>query len=832
MLPSRPLRAIELPIQEIAPAIKKHFSTENTLVLAAPPGAGKSTLLPLLLLEEPWLAGKKIIMLEPRRLAASSIAHHMASLLGEKAGETVGYRIRFETQVSQKTRIEVVTEGILTRILHEDNALEGVGLVIFDEFHERRVHTELSLLLCRQTQEVLRPDLRLLVMSATMDSEQLASLLGASTLTSEGRVFPVETIYAPTDANRYDIAGDCARTILQAAKAHDGDILAFLPGEAEIRKCETLLEHSTMFVVHPLYGRLSHREQREAIRPHPAGRRKVVLATAIAETSLTIEGIKIVVDSGYTRAQVFDPASGLSRLKTIRVSVDMADQRAGRAGRLTAGTCYRMWTSATQHRLAPYRKPEILEADLAPTVLDLAQWGVNDITTLPWLTPPPAGRVAQALETLESIGALSNHKITEHGKLLNRLPCHPRIAHMLVSSQRIPTWASLATDIAALLDERDPLDQVGSADIDLRIDALRKHRGQRPAGRRFDNIERIARSYRKLIGAPEDNDHTLGKLSGRLLAYAYPGQIAQLQPGRNGLFKLANGRMAQLESSDPLASEPWVTVALLDARGEAGRIFLGAAMDVTDLADFSVKETAIAWDSQRQEIRAETVRRVGSLRLEQRALANPNPEQLLQAWYQGIREDGSRLLNFDDQAAQLQNRILSVRTWHPDAAWPDVSTATLLGHPEAWLAPYLGTVKKAEQLKQLNIKDIIYHALPYEQQQALENLAPSHLAVPSGSRIRVQYAADGAPPVLAVRLQEVFGLRQTPRVNGGQTALVIHLLSPGYKPVQVTTDLESFWNSTYFEVRKELRRRYPKHAWPDDPLQAPATRGVPRRRPE
>lgn len=826
------LSTSELPIQEIAPAIRKHFLTENTLILSAPPGAGKSTLLPLLLLNEPWLAGKKIIMLEPRRLAASSIAHHMASLLGEKTGETVGYRIRFETQVSQKTRIEVVTEGILTRILHADNALEDVGLVIFDEFHERRVHTELSLLLCRETQEVLRPDLRLLVMSATMDGARLAGLLHTSALESKGRVFPVDLIYAQADANPYDLAGDCARTILQAARAQDGDILGFLPGEAEIRKCAALLEHSTMFVVHPLYGRLSHREQREAISPDPAGRRKVVLATAIAETSLTIGGIKIVVDTGYTRTHVFDPASGLSRLKTVRVSVDMADQRAGRAGRLSAGTCYRMWTSATQHQLAPYRTPEIIEADLAPTILDLAQWGVDDIAALPWLTPPPAGRIAQAVETLESIGAMREHKITEHGKLINRLPCHPRIAHMLVSSQSMPTWASLATDIAALLDERDPLDQVGSADIDLRIDALRKHRSQRPAGKRFDNIERIARSYRKLIGAKEDNHHTVGKLSGRLLAYAYPAQIAQLQPGRNGLFKLSNGRTAQLEPSDPLASEPWITAALLDARGGAGRIFLGAAMDEADLADFAIKESVINWDSQRREIHAATVTRVGCLRLEQRALANPDPEKMLQAWYQGLREDGRRLLNFDVQAVQLQNRILSIRTWHPDTGWPDVSTPALLEHPEAWFAPYLGTVKKTDQLKQLNINEIIYHALSYEQQQVLENLAPSHLAVPSGSRIRIQYAADGTPPVLAVRLQELFGLRQTPRVDGGKTALVIHLLSPGYKPVQVTTDLESFWGSTYFEVRKELKRRYPKHSWPDDPLEAPALRGVPRRRPE
>lgn len=833
MASSRALSAIELPIQAVVPEIKQRLSAANTLVLAAPPGAGKSTLLPLLLLDEPWLAGKKIIMLEPRRLAASSIAHHMASLLGENTGETVGYRIRFETQVSQKTRIEVVTEGILTRILHDDNALDGIGLVIFDEFHERRIHTEVSLLLCRETQEVLRPDLRLLVMSATMDSQQLAAMLGATALESQGRVFPIDLIYAQTDANPYDIGADCARAILQAARAAEGDILAFLPGEAEIRKCEAaLLAHTSLFSIHPLYGRLSHREQREAITPHPSGRRKVVLATAIAETSLTIEGIRIVVDSGYTRTQAFDPASGLSRLKTVRVSLDMADQRAGRAGRLSPGTCYRMWTLATQHQLAPYRKPEILDADLAPTMLDLAQWGIGDVSALPWLTPPPAGRVSQAVETLESIGALHQNKITAHGKRLNSLPCHPRIAHMLASSQHQPRWASLATDMAALLDERDPLDQAGTVDIDLRIEALRKHRGQRPQGKRFDNMERIARSYRKLIGAKEDNGSPPNKLSGRLLAYAYPGQIAQLQAGGNGLYKLANGRMAQIDPSDALAYEPWLTVALLDARSGTGRIFLAAVLDGSDLAHFTAQETAIAWDSQRKEIQAATVTRVGSIRVDQRPLINPDPEKMLQAWLQGIREDGQRLLAFDKHATQLQYRILSLRAWQPDAAWPDVSTTALLADPERWLAPYLTNIKKTEQLKQLPIRDILYHALPYEQQHAVEELAPSHFTVPSGSRVRIQYFADAAAPILSVRLQELFGLRQTPRVNGGKTPLVIHLLSPGYKPVQVTTDLESFWHSTYFEVRKELKRRYPKHAWPDDPLVAQAVRGVPRRRAE
>lgn len=832
MATNRNLNAIELPIREVVPAIKQCLLTGQTVVLSAPPGAGKSTLLPLLLLDEPWLDSKKIIMLEPRRLAASSIAHHMASLLGEKPGETVGYRIRFETQVSSRTRIEVVTEGILTRILQDDNALEGIGLVIFDEFHERRIHTEVSLLLCRETQEILRPDLRLLVMSATMDSPQLAKLLGAQVIESTGRTFPVDIIYTE-DTDPYHIGAACARTIVEAARAYQGDILAFLPGEAEIRRCETALQaYRSLFEIHPLYGRLSHREQREAIQPHPAGKRKVVLATAIAETSLTIQGIRIVVDSGYARTQTFDPSSGLSRLKTVRVTQDMADQRAGRAGRLSEGVCYRMWTSATQHQLPHFRKPEILDADLAPTVLDLAQWGISNALNLPWLTPPPTGHVAQAIDTLVSIGALLDRKITAHGKRLNQLPCHPRIAHMLIkcaSSEHQQSMASLATDIAALLDERDPIENPNTADIDIRIAALRRHREQGSPNKRFDNIERIARSYRNLISAKQDNELPEAHLSGLALAYAYPGQIAQLQPGDNGLFKLANGRLAKLEPSDELAHEPWISIAQLDARTGTGRIFLAAAVDIADLAGFTNTETSIAWDSKEQNVLAATITRVGHIKLAQHQLSNPDPEQLLAAWHQGIRQDGERLLTFDERTAQLQNRILSIRAWRPDEDWPDVSTAALLANPEDWLSPYLSNITKVEQLKQLHIADILYHLLSYEQQQALEKLAPAHLQVPSGSNIRIQYDIRTNKPTLSVRLQELFGLQHTPRVNDGNVPVVIQLLSPGFKPVQVTTDLANFWQSTYFEIRKELKRRYPKHAWPDDPLAAQPIRGVPRR---
>lgn len=771
-------------------------------------------------------------MLEPRRLAASSIAHHMASLLGEKTGETVGFRIRFETQVSALTRIEVVTEGILTRMLHEDNALEGVGLIIFDEFHERRIHTEVSLLLCCETQEVLRPELRLLVMSATMDSQQLSKLLVAPVVESQGRTFPVKIIHTE-NTEPYDIAASCARTIVQAAHAHEGDILAFLPGEGEIRQCEIALQaYRGLFDIHPLYGRLTHKEQRAAIVPHPEGNRKVVLATAIAETSLTIAGIRIVVDTGYARTHTYEAASGLSRLKTVRVSQDMADQRAGRAGRLSPGVCYRMWTAATHLQLAPFRKPEVLDADLTPTVLDFAQWGISDIRSLQWLTPPPAGPLAQATEALEALGALVNGKITPHGKRLNRLPCHPRIAHMLLKSQsdgNSPTLANLATDIAALLDERDPLQNPHSVDIDLRIEALRRHRKQNHLERGWDNIERVARSYRKLIGARTDNHAPQSYLSGMLLAYAYPGQIAQLQPGGNGLFKLANGRTAKIDISDPLAHEAWISIAQMDARSGAGKIFLAAAVDISDLKEFIHNDTVIAWNTQHQEMTAAAITRLGNIRITERSLTKPNADKLLVAWHDALRQDGERLLHFDDETKQLQNRMACLTAWHPTESWPDLSTPTLLANPERWITPYLSGITKADQLRQLHLGDIIYHSLLHEQQQKLDTLAPSHFEVPSGSRIRVQYDGRTGLATLSVRLQELFGLQQTPKINNGRTPLIISLLSPGFKPVQTTSDLESFWNTTYFEVRKELKRRYPKHAWPDNPLIASPIKGVPRR---
>ncbi|SEL12401.1 ATP-dependent helicase HrpB [Parapedobacter koreensis] len=815
----------DLPIIEAIPQVRQYLTESNTLILSTPPGAGKSTIVPLALLDEPWLHGRKIIMLEPRRLAASSIAHRMASLLGEKAGETVGYRVRFENQTSARTRIEVVTEGILTRMLHQDNALEDVGIVIFDEFHERRLHTDLSMVLCRESQQVLRPDLRLLVMSATLDTRQLAALLGAPTVESQGRMYPVEVIYTDEPDPR-QLPEACARIIIRACREKQGDILAFLPGEAEIRACEQLLRANPAgAAIHPLYGQLSLAEQHAAIQPNRNGQRKIVLATSIAETSLTITGIAVVIDCGYTRTLVFDPPSGLSRLKTSRISRDAADQRTGRAGRLGPGTCYRMWSAATEQRMAAYRTPEVLEADLTSLLLDAAQWGIQDIKQLNWLTNPPSTTAAQARDLLHGLGALEEGKITPLGKAIHALPCHPRIAQMLLEGKRLG-MASLATDIAALLEERDPLGREAGTDINLRIEALRKHRVFGNQGKRFDNIEKIARSYRKLLHTQAENEAIDPYHAGLLLAHAYPERIAKARGNANGTYQLANGKRAVVPPEDDLAHEPWLVIALLDARDGLGKAFLTSVVNPNDLSPFVQETQRIIWDTQKGGIVATQDRRIGNIVLSSSPLPSLDEDVAIEVICEAIRREGAQLLPFNGAIAQWQNRVLSLRQWRTKEGWPDVTTATLLQHPEQWLIPYLRGIRKAEELKKLDLHNMLHHSLDYNQQRALDHLAPATLDVPSGSTIKLHYSPQGESPVLAVRLQEVFGLIDTPRVNDGQMPIVLHLLSPGFKPVQVTADLRSFWQTAYFEIRKELKRRYPKHAWPEDPLKAQAIRGI------
>lgn len=820
--------AFDLPITDIIQDVKRELDTSTTLIVHAPPGAGKSTLLPLTLLHELWLNDKKVIMLEPRRLAAKSIAMRMSEMLGETVGETVGYRIRFETKISEKTKIEVVTEGILTRMLHSDNALEGVGLVIFDEFHERSIHADTALALSREAQQVLRPDLRLLIMSATLNTEQLKKALAASIVSSEGRQYPVDLVYVG-DQDFFMIPEMTANTIVRATKEHDGDLLVFLPGQGEITKCEGILKSRLKgFSIHPLYGQLSYAKQRAAILPSRDGRRKVVLATNIAETSLTIEGIKIVVDTGFGRTLKWDPKSGLSRLETVQISRDSADQRAGRAGRLSPGVCYRMWSKATDVQLQAHRTPEIAEVDLAPLALDLAQWGIIDPMKLTWLTPPPKGTWLAAQQTLHDLDALTDGKITEHGKAIHKLPCHPRLAHMMLMAVE-EGLVTLAADIAALLEERDPLGREAGIDINLRIEALRTHRRENRRGGRMDRIEKIAASYRQLFDEQAENGEFDPYETGLLITYAFPERIAHNRPGNNAQFKLANGRIAAAGHKDDLAHEQWLAVANLDARDGMGKIFMASPLNPRDLAERVKEVDVVQWDTEDGGLMASRDLRIGNIVLKSTPHGHPDPSRRIEAILNAIKKEGHSLLDWNEEVEQLQYRVLSLRKWRPDEVWPDFDQASLLVTCGEWLSPYLSDVQKPQDLKKINLKDVLKHSLDYEKLKRLESLAPAQMQVPSGSNIQIMYRENGEAPVLAARIQELFGMAKTPTVNEGKQSLLIHLLSPGFKPVQVTSDLENFWNDTYFEVRKDLKGRYPKHHWPDDPWTAEAVRGVKRK---
>lgn len=815
-----------LPITEVFDELKNKLSQSNTLILSAPPGAGKSTLLPLALLNENWLNGKKILMLEPRRLAAKSIAKRMSDLIGEPVGQTIGYRIRFETKVSENTKIEILTEGILTRILQNDNALEEVGMVIFDEFHERSIHADVAMALTKESQSVLREDLRILIMSATLNQNKLTDLLQAPLVESKGRQYPVAINYLQ-DADPYLLPEMAADTAVKALKENDGDILIFLPGQGEILKCAEILKRKTNDIaIQVLYGQLPLSKQQAAIFPNKQGKRKIVIATSIAETSLTIEGVKIVIDSGFGRTAVFDPKSGLSGLKTIRISKDSADQRAGRAGRIEPGHCYRMWTAATQSKLTEHRKPEILEADLTSLMLDLASWGISDINGLVWIDNPPQHAVKQALLTLKELGAIEDGKITKHGKIMNTLPTHPRIAHMLLEAKE-EGLLNLATDLAAILEERDPLPKEAGIDITLRIEALRRYRNAGNTGGKFGRIEKVAQQYRKMFNLTIENESFDPYEVGLILVHAYPERIAFARPGNNAQFQLSNGKYAMAGHKDDLAHEPWLAIANLNDREHGtGKIFLAAPLNPTDLAPFVKEVTITKWNTKQGGLIAAKETRIGNIILKSTPLSNPDPNLLQQAISDAIATEGGHLLNFDKTVSQWQNRVLTVRKWYPELNWPDVSTTNLLATNKEWLTPYLNGIKKAEDLKKINLADVLQYSLTVEQQQKLESCAPSKILVPSGSNITVEYQENGSAPVLSVRIQEIFGLKSTPTVNNGKTTVLMHLLSPGYRPAQITSDLSSFWETGYFAVRKELRSRYKKHAWPDDPLNHPPLKGT------
>lgn len=818
----------ELPIGEAIPDVRNALAQHNTLIVHAPPGAGKSTLLPLALMHEPWLKGKKVILLEPRRIAASSIAYRMAEMLGQHVGEEVGYRIRFDNRVSDRTIVEVITEGILTRMMQRDNSLEQVGMVIFDEFHERNLHSDLGLALCREIQAVLRPDIKILIMSATLNTDPLSELLEAPVVRSEGRQFPV-TIHHLGDCDVQVIAEGCAQAVKRALQETQGDVLVFLPGQGEIKRTAELLKSlKTEAVIQMLYGNLPHTRQQAAIRPDRQGRRKIVLATAIAETSLTIEGIQVVIDAGYARNAKFDPKTGMTKLVTLPVTLDSADQRSGRAGRLAAGTCYRIWSKASQLARPAFRTPEILEADLCSLVLELAKWGTRDIQELSWVTPPPAGSLAQATKLLEDLGALDHHKITPHGEDMYQLPCHPRIAHMLLMGKDIGD-PCLATDIAAILEEKDPLDEEAGVDINLRIDMLRRYRSKPFPHKKLEKIEKVAEVYRKILGIPAEAGRYDHYGTGLLLAHAYPERIASARPGNGAQFMLSNGKLAAINRRDDLAHADWIAIAHLDDRERTGKVFLAAQLDPTDLKPMVKVYEKILWESEKGGLVCQEEWRLGQLVLHTSPLANPSQKRVQEAILSAIQREGRELLDFSPEVVQWQNRLLSLKAWNPEDSIPDVRTSHLLATCAEWLPPYLIGVKTKADLKKLNLLEILSHSIPYDIAIRMQALVPDTIQVPSGSNIKLVYRDDSEPPMLPVRLQELFGLLETPLINGGTVPVVVHLLSPGYKPVQVTSDLKSFWLHAYHEVRKELRRRYPKHYWPEDPLHAEAVRGVKRK---
>lgn len=829
-----------LPIDAALPALLQALTDRNEVVLQAPPGAGKTTRVPLAVLREEWLGDQTILMLEPRRLAARAAAQRLASELGEKVGETVGYRIRLESRVGPRTRIEVVTEGILARRLQEDPALEGVGLVIFDEFHSRNLDADLALALTLNGRELLRDELplKVLVMSATLEGERLSRLLDdAPVITSEGRMYPVSNLWGRPFQPGEFIEPRVVQACLDAIEEQSGSILVFLPGQAEIRRinqqlAEMLGERSDILLC-PLHGELDLSAQRAAIDPAPAGKRKVVLATNIAETSLTIEGVRVVIDAGLERVPRFDPRSGMTRLDTQRISVASATQRAGRAGRLEPGVCYRLWSEAQHDQLAAYSSAEILQADLAGLALQLARWGVIP-SQLKWLDQPPPAAFSQARDLLHRLGALHpDGRLSTHGQAMAEVPAHPRIAHLLLRGHSLGL-SDMACDVAGLLGERDILRGAG-ADLHSRLMMVSgEQKAQRGVQGGVQRVRQIARQYRTYLrGQPaqsvSDPEHS--RWLGCLLAFAYPDRVAQQRRPGGAEYRLANGRAALFSEADALMKHPWLVIADLGSRQgqREERIYLASDFDPalfdTVLAEQVRVVDQLDWDEREGVLRAERQRKVGELVLATEPLTGLDEAARTQALVNLVRRKGLELLPWTPELRQWQARVALLRQLDlgskSESEWPDVSDAALLKNLEHWLMPYLGKVSRLSHFANLDLSSIVRNLLPWPLPQRLDELAPHHLSVPSGSSIRLDYSEQ--PPILAVRLQELFGLAETPRIAGGRQVVKLHLLSPARRPVQVTQDLANFWRSTYAEVKKDLKGRYPKHYWPDDPLVAEAT---------
>jgi ATP-dependent helicase HrpB len=835
-----------LPINEALPALIEALHSHNRVLLEAPPGAGKSTIVPLALLNSAWLAGRKILMLEPRRLAARAVANRMAQLLGEPVGNTVGYRTRLDTRVGRDTRIEVVTEGILTRMLQENAELPGIAIVIFDEFHERSLNADLGLALCLESQQNLREDLRLLVMSATLDLQPLAHLLdGAPIITASGRSFDVVTHYIPRRTEIH-LELQAAQTVRNALRDHDGDVLCFLPGAAEISRVQRNLEAAGLDAgVHilPLYGELAGAAQDAALAPAPPGQRKVILATSIAETSLTIEGIRVVVDSGLRRYAEFDAATGMSHLVTAKVSQAAADQRRGRAGRISAGFCYRLWSEGTQASLSAQTAPEIAHADLAPLALELSCWGAADAASLRWLDPPPVAPLAQARDLLRQLDAIdAAGRVTPHGRTLSRVGAHPRLAHMLVKARTLGA-PRLGADLAAILSERDILRAAfGARDVDLRlrVSALRGDSHALPTGisvdpRALAQASRSSASWqREFSRGPADTEDP-HQATGKLLALAYPDRIGRAR-GEGGRYVLANGRGARFGEPQALSKSQFIVAAELDGADREARIFLGAPVSLADLeelfAEHIVETAQIVWDDRDQAIRARRERRLGELVLESSELRHPDPNAIQAAALTGLRQLGLTVLPWTAELEQWRARVALLRKFEVASAepWPDLSDEALLSTLDEWAPQWIVGFTRRDHFSRMDLANALRSRLTYAQNALLDREAPTHYVVPSGSRIPIDYL-DGEVPTISVRLQEMFGLHQTPSVAAGKLPLLLKLLSPAHRPVQITRDLVSFWERGYHEVKKDLKGRYPKHYWPDDPYTAAPTARRSRPRP-